>query len=289
MAEKENLDEGRLVEPYAGFGIRSITKSEGLAALWRGWKVAWIQTTLGHMSNIPLFFGWMPFRVLNEAGIVKDPYLHGVLYALICDLLLYPIELAHLCIVGDVLVAEHSEEKEEQEKEDQASSLSSAKSSEPVTSAQVAKKGYLFNGLWDFLERTIAAQGWRGLWNGYSFTFSRLIMRAAAHFVIALPMFQNNQGVAIGLNLFVGVLTHCSHVIHARYVLRNRVGTSGPAYRGVANCIQSVVNEGPRSVFAGIGFAVVAAFLDQVTQGIFEGVSEGFAQVVQGSPESASQ
>ena len=45
----------------------------------------------------------------------------------------------------------------------------------------------------------------------------------------------------------------------------------------------------PRSVFAGIGFAVVAAFLDQVTQGIFEGVSEGFAQVVQGSPESASQ
>ena len=64
------------------------------------------------------------------------------------------------------------QEKEEQEKEDQASSLSSAKSSEPVTSAQVAKKGYLFNGLWDFLERTIAAQGWRGLWNGYSFTFS---------------------------------------------------------------------------------------------------------------------
>ena len=53
-----------------GFGIRSITKSEGLAALWRGWKVAWIQTTLGHMSNIPLFFGWMPFRVLNEAGFV---------------------------------------------------------------------------------------------------------------------------------------------------------------------------------------------------------------------------
>ena len=35
-----------------------------------------------------------------------------------------------------------------------------------------------------------------------------------------------------------------AQVIHARYVLRNRVGTSGPAYRGVANCIQSVVNEG---------------------------------------------
>ena len=67
---------------------------------------------------------------------MKDPYLHGVLYALICDLLLYPIELAHLCIVGDVLVAEHSEVSCE-------GPLDAAPTSTPTPTAPVglAKKG----------------------------------------------------------------------------------------------------------------------------------------------------
>eukprot|EP00668_Euglena_longa_P011650 GGOE01014061.1.p1 GENE.GGOE01014061.1~~GGOE01014061.1.p1 ORF type:complete len:333 (+),score=72.04 GGOE01014061.1:23-1000(+) len=265
MAEKEALASGQLSSPYSGIWgcIKAIYQAEGIRGFWRGCHIGWLQAGLSHMTNIPLFYGWIPFNFLRTTGILVDPYLHGVLYAMVWDFLLYPLELAYLLASADAPGST----------EDDSVHDDAASEAVVTNSGAVSKQPKRRGGLLAFFQNTYDKRGVAGLFNGYQFTLSRMFMRWCGHLLLVSPLVRDKQGLGIGLSVSIGLLAHANHVVHTRYVVRARSKSVGP-YHGMEDCVRSISKEGALAFLSGLHWAILAAFIDQIVQGILEGVTQ---------------
>eukprot|EP00667_Euglena_gracilis_P015008 EG_transcript_15592 len=262
MAEKEGLATGQLTASYSGIWgcIKAIYQNQGISGFWRGCHVGWLQTGLSHMTNIPIFYGWMPFKFLSKAGILGDPYLHGVLYAMVWDFLLYPLELAYLCIAANAPVAAEDPSTPDNGVSEAGSGAVTEHSKRP-------------SGLVAFFKSTHNRRGLAGLYSGYQFTVNRMLLRWFGHLLLVSPLVRDRQGLGLGLSVVIGLFAHANHVVHTRYVVRAR-STSITPYDGVEDCLRSIAKEGALAFLAGLPWSILAALIDQVVQGVIEGITQ---------------
>jgi hypothetical protein len=272
LAEQENLASGRLVTPYAGWWdcIRRVYRTEGARGFWRGGACGWFQSVGAHLSNIPLFYGCVPFDFLRRSGVLTDAYLHGVLYAMLFDLLLYPVELAALCLAADVTPDPAVCDPAAHSNSFSVDKPPAAPVAEPSPEARQGKPIAANTEVVSFFRSTYRAHGLGGLYTGYAFTFSRAVLRWVGHVIVISPLFEQRQEAAVAVSIVIGVLSHITHVVHTRYTQRAlRPGGNAP-YASIAHCLRAIRREGVPAFLRGLSWAVAASVIDNVLQACAE-------------------